>query len=127
MSPEQLVQGLDVWISQYLAAFCLITITAWAVRQFLWAAHWQQALRDSVVYLVAIGILALILACRPTHADPLYWTPLAWLSFTILIVLEGLWIAFVVDQIGRGLRELINGQPLPTMHPHSRPTPYQRP
>lgn len=110
---------LGLWVSQYIAGFCLITIALWAGGSYLWSKRWQQPVRDSGIYLLAIGLLTLILALRPTQSDAALWPPLTWFCFSMLIVMELLWLSFLVDAVIQGIHYLSRPQDRekPKSHP----------
>ncbi len=134
MSGETVIRGLDVGVTLYLAGFCLATIVLYAWSQFLHAPHWQPAMRASVSYLAIIGGLTLALALRPAPSvAPGVWEPITWFSFSMLLVMELLWLAFLLDRL-RGRvptppRHLPDTHPTlgtPASHPHLGATPFSR-
>jgi hypothetical protein len=134
MTYEAIIHGLDISITQYLAGFCLATLVLYAWAQ-MHGARWQQAVRACGSYLLIIGGLTVILTLRPDAArDPGYWEPITWFSFSMLLVLELLWIAFLVDHVWRAMRAFTHshtpGQTAPdhaaSHHAHWQETPLSR-
>ena len=113
-----------LYVSYYLVGFSLLTIFLWAGRAFLWGAKWRTQLRDAVTYFATICVLALVLALHPENYDATFWRPISWFCFSMLLVVELLWISFLLDQIVSGIRaffsSLVRRAPLPhTAHMRS--------
>jgi len=127
MMPEMLSHVMSVWVTQYVAGFCLITIAAWACGMYVFAKKWEQPVRDAGVYFLTIGTLALILAIRPTTGDMMLWSPVVWFCFIMLMVTELLWVSFLFDTIYRGCVELKRLVKAPvTDSPHRQNPPRSR-
>jgi len=94
---EALFAQLVLWVSRYIAVCCLISIAMWGVGMYLWHREWRSGVRDALVYFLSIGGLTLILALRPEKTDTLLWSAVTWFSLTLLIVLELLWLSFLVE------------------------------
>ncbi|MHB9134433.1 MAG: hypothetical protein ACYDBB_25455 [Armatimonadota bacterium] len=107
MTYETFTQMCDIWITQYSAGFCLVSILLWALITYLKAEHWERTVRDCAVYFLLIGTPALLLAMRPQHPDFFLWSPLSWFSFSMLIVLELLWLSFMIDTILRTIQDIV--------------------
>ncbi len=104
MSISILGHTIDIWITRYVAAFCLFTILAWAGGAFCYIAKWEQLVRDCLVYLLIIGITTLVLLFRPeTNITPLL-AALSWFCFAMLLIMELLWISYMMDHLFRALR-----------------------
>lgn len=97
-----------IWIAYYCAGFCLLTIAAWAGGAYLWGRKWQKQVRDSAVYLLSIGSLSLTLALRPEGSDAMLWRPITWFCFTMLMVIELLWLTFLFDTLCHSLRTFLS-------------------
>ncbi len=93
-----------LYVSYYIAGFCLFTIFLWAGRSFLWGAKWRTQIRDAVTYFTTVSVLALILALHPENYDATFWRPISWFCFTMLLIVELLWISFLLDQVVVGIR-----------------------
>lgn len=106
MTIDLFAQQLEVWVSQYLAIFCLASIGAWAGGLYAWAKHWEGPVRDAGMYMLTIGSLTLILALLPDHHDVIFWTPVVWFCFTMLLMFELLWLSFLADLLYRTVRDL---------------------
>jgi len=106
MSPDILSQHISIWITQYISWSCLVSIIFWASGLFLWAKKWQRPVRDCSVYLVTIGVLTLVLMLRPSNHDVFLWSPLTWFCFTMLIIMELLWISFLFEALIRAVRKV---------------------
>ncbi len=104
MAVEEITRYIFVWITRYIAYFCLVTIVTWATVSYLWGKKWETPVRDSGIYLLTIGVLTLILALRPTKTDAIFWPPITWFSFTMLMVMELLWMSFLLEMGFRKLR-----------------------
>ncbi|HEY3379759.1 MAG TPA: hypothetical protein VGL77_19970 [Armatimonadota bacterium] len=130
MTPELLTQIIDTWVTQYLALFCLMTIIFWAVGAYLFLPRWNACVRDALIYLVSISIIAIFLALRPGGKDTLFWAPLTWFGFSMLLVLELLWLAYLIEGIVRAIIALfkrMSAQPAhPAQPPRPRTTSYSR-
>ena len=94
-------KDLGLWVTQYLAIFCLVTLAAMAGGHYLLVRKADNRLRDFALYLGGIGALCLLLTVMPVRGDSLLWPPLAWFCFTMLLMLELLWIAFMVETLVR--------------------------
>lgn len=103
MTLETLAEYIFIWVTRYLAGLCLLTIAFWGASMYLWSKHWHTRIRDAGVYLGAIGILTLIMAMRPEKTSG-FWPPLIWFCFPMLIVLELLWLSFLLESIMNLLR-----------------------
>lgn len=103
MGYEAATQWIHIWVTSYLAIFCLATLAAWIGGSYLWSRHWQKPVRDCISFLGAIGVLGGFMLFEPHTADPTVWSPLFWFSFTMLLVLELLWISFIAEAAARGL------------------------
>jgi uncharacterized membrane protein len=102
-----LTTQVDVWITQYIAGFCLVSILVWGMLMYAWSKQGKDALRDAGIYLVSIGTLTLVLAMRPQQHEMLLWTSVTWFAFSMLMILELLWISF----LGLSLVRLITSLP----------------
>jgi hypothetical protein len=102
---DTFAEYVRTWVSQYIAGFCLVTIAMWAGAVYLWGKKWQRQVRDSGVYLLAIGTLTLALALRPEGGQLFFWKPVTWFCFTMLMILELLWMLFLVEALGRALHD----------------------
>jgi len=111
-----------IWIARFIAAFCLVSIAVWGAGMYLWARDWQVRVRDAGIFLLVIGVLTIILALKPAKMDAYFWPPLVWFSFAMLIVMELLWITFLVEFIIRLLKAMATHDDEP---PH-RPPIYTR-
>lgn len=122
MSLELFTSTVYAIVAQYLAWFALGTMVAWAVSHYLWAVKWQRTVRDTVIYLLIVGSLTMTLALRPEKYDPVLWTPITWFSFSMLMIMECLWVSFLIEALLRLARALphwlaqrVNADPA---HPH---------
>lgn len=84
-------------VSKYLAAFCVVTVLCWSAWSYLMQNRWKQILRDSTVYFLTIAFLTVILALRPVQSDISLWTPISWFSFSMLLIMELLWISYMFE------------------------------
>lgn len=99
MTVELFIQHIDSWVSQYTALFCLITIVVWGAASLLMPLRDEQRLRDAAVYFFAIGILTIMLELRPAKTDVLFWAPITWFSFAMLMMMELLWLSFLTEAL----------------------------
>ena len=113
MTLEALADIIFIWVSRYLAGFCLVSIAVWGASMYLWGKDWHTKVRDAGIFLISIGVLAVVLAFRPqTVADEFwFWPPVTWFSFSMLIVLELLWIAFLIESIIRKFSAIAKPHP----------------
>lgn len=127
MSLEALADIIFIWVSRYIAGFCLVSIAVWGTGMYLWGKDWRKKVRDAGIFLVSIGALTVVLALRPTaQADQFWlWPPLTWFSFSMLIVLELLWVAFLIEGIVRKLGAVAKPQH-PTREESGYRSPYSR-
>lgn len=122
MTLEALTTYLDVWVTQYLAVACLLSILLWTGVMYLKGQFWEKTVRDAALFLVSIGTLTLMLALRPTQTDAVFWNPLNWFCFTMLLMMELLWVSYLVDtayQFARGM-SMRGHAPVPPVHPSLR-------
>jgi hypothetical protein len=103
---ESLAVTIFIWVSRYVATFCLVSITLWAVGMYLWGRDWPTRVRDAGIFFATIGVLTVILAFKPTKTDAFFWPPLTWFSFTMLLILELLWLEFLVESLLRTCTKL---------------------
>jgi hypothetical protein len=122
MSLESLADIIFVWVSRYIAGFCLVSIAVWGASIYLWANDWHTRVRDAGIFLLSIGVLTVVLALKPAKTDAFFWPPLTWFCFSMLIVMELLWIAFLMEFVIRSLSSLMK----PKTPPPSRPASYTR-
>ena len=99
MEIDNVITILGLVVSKYFAAFCIISILFWSTWSYLMHSKWQQILRDSAVYFLTISFLSVILALRPVNADVDYWTPVSWFSFSMLFIMELLWLSYLVESL----------------------------
>ena len=122
--PDFLMVPISVWCSRYIAGFCLVSIVVWGVGMYIWSKDWQSKIRDAGIYLGAIGVLVVVLALRPEKDAPLYWKAITWFSFSMLVVLEVLWLAFLIKlicaAIGRAAHQDAEIKKPPTTRQHYR-------
>ena len=126
MTLESMTHDIYLWVSRYLPVFCLISIACWTTCVYLWGQDWQRRVRDSLSCFVMIGVLAGMLAVKPYQSDALIWPPLTWFCFTLLMVLELLWIAYLLEAVVLYLRGMLS----PTAPPRQgkvAPTHYHFP
>src|SRR3990172_5983369 len=107
MSLDILADVIFIWVSRYIAAFCLVSIAVWGASMYLWAKDWHTRVRDAGIYLISTGVLTGILALKPTKMDAYFWPPITWFSFTMLIVIELLWIALLAEYLARVIKSLL--------------------
>jgi len=125
---DSLTHSLYLWVTCYLSLFSLVSIACWAGAVYLWGQEWPRRVRDALFYLLMIGGLTLILALKPVHSDALLWSPLTWFSFTLLMVMESLWLAYLLEAIFLYFRSvLVPTLPLPRKHSGQPPTHYHFP
>ena len=98
---EEIAKTFGIWVSQYLAIFCLATLVLLAAGRYFWVKGPDSRVRDLIMYLASISVLALVLAFSPSHTDSLLWPPVIWFCFTMLLMMELLWIAFLVEAVVR--------------------------
>ena len=106
MSLESLSALAGDWVSQYLAGFCLLTIIIWGIIAFLRTPKWEKSVRDAGIYFLVIATLTLVLALRPPKGDALFWYPLTWFCFAMLLVMELLWMALLGETIYQAIIEV---------------------
>ena len=104
MDYDSLIAIFGQVVTKYLAAFCIVSILCWSAWSYLLQNKWQQIVRDSAVYFLTISFLTVVLALRPVHADISFWTPVSWFSFSMLLIMELLWVSYMVE----GLLQLIS-------------------
>jgi|GEM_PF-2065940 len=108
MSLEILADVIFIWVSRYIAAYCLVSIVVWGASMYLWVKDWHIRVRDAGIYLLSIGVLTGVLALKPVKMDAYFWPPITWFSFTMLLVIELLWTAFLIEYLVRAPRSLSN-------------------
>jgi hypothetical protein len=113
MNIELLGPQTDVWVTKYIAVFCLATIIIWGAGMLFWSKKREQAIRDCATYLFIIGVLTVVLALRPHNINFFLWPPLAWFSIAMLMVMELLWIHYVIDGIFHMIFAPIENKPAP--------------
>ncbi len=128
---DEVAKTLGVWVSQYLAIFSLVSLVVIAGARYLWVKGPDNRVRDLIMYLASISVLTLVLAFSPSHTDSLLWPPVVWFCFAMLLMMELLWIAFMVEAVLR----MVMGLPgwltqkavgeVPPIRRHSG-TPYSR-
>ncbi len=126
---EEVAKILGIWVSQYLAVFCLATLVLMAGGRYLWVKSPDSRVRDLIMYLASISVLALVLAFSPSHTDTLLWPPVIWFCFTMLLMMELLWIAFLVEALVRmvmGIPGWLTQRTAPEPPDHPNGTPYSR-
>lgn len=97
MDYDSLITIFGQVVTKYLAVFCIVSILCWSAWSYLLQIKWQQILRDSAVYFLTISFLTVVLALRPVHADVSFWTPVSWFSFSMLLIMELLWISYMIE------------------------------
>jgi len=112
--PDFLMVPISVWCSRYIAGFCLLSIVVWGVGMYIWSKDWQSKIRDASIYLVTIGALTVVLALRPEQDVPLHWKAITWFSFSMLAVLEVLWLAFLIRSISVAISQATQEEQPPT-------------
>lgn len=128
MTIESFGHALDIWITQYMAVFSLITILGWALGSFLWMKKWERQVRDAGLYFLSIGMLTLLLAIRPAlESDAVFWSPIAWFCFSMLLMLELLWISYIIENCWRYMQRYYATMPRrqPTRKSPPRATTYR--
>jgi len=105
---DNLADIIFIWVARYIAAFCLVSVAVWGASMYLWVKDWQMRVRDASIYLFSIGVLTGVLALKPAKMDVYFWPPITWFSFTMLIVIELLWIAFLIEYLIRAPKALAN-------------------
>lgn len=107
MAFESLVQLIDAWVSQYIAVFCVLTIIAWGGGSYIFVEKWTKPVRDSIVYLITISGLAVALALRPEKTnDMVLWAPVTWFCFSMLLVFELFWLAYLTEGLIRSVQSI---------------------
>jgi hypothetical protein len=132
MDFEAFANVMNVWVGQYAALFCLGTLALMAFVRYLAGRQWDTTVRDFGLYLISIATLATVLFLAPTRGDSILWPPLVWFCFTMLLMLELFWLAYLLDRIFRAIfalpawlsRKTI-GEPAPRL-PKTPETPYSR-
>lgn len=107
-------------VAYYLSGFCLMTILIWAGRAYLWEEKWQRQIRDAIVYFSTIGVLTMLLAIHPENSDAIFWRSLTWFCFTMLMVIELLWVSFLLEQVFRAIRVFVESFFVRAAPPSSR-------
>lgn len=118
MSLENLSQYAGTWVSQYLAGFCLLTIIIWALISFMRTQKWERPVRDAGIFFLVIGTLTLVLALRPPTGDAVFWYPITWFCFAMLLVMELLWVALLCETIYQAIIAVPARLAAPPDHPH---------
>ena len=106
MSIDIFTHDVYLWVSHYLAAACLITIVIWASTSYLFIEKWLTTVRDASSFFACIGIPTLVLAFRPANMDASYWEPIIWFFFSMLLLLELLWIAYLSEAVIKAIFSL---------------------
>lgn len=131
MTFEALTSVIDVWVTQYVAVFCLTTLVMMALGRYLVLRRWDTATRDFGLFLASISSLTFVLLIAPQQGS-LLWPPVTWFCFTMLLVMETLWVANFIERIIRALIALPSWlahrlapaspkpEPAPGMTPYSR-------
>ncbi len=118
---------LFLFFSRYMAGFSLLSVLAWVVVAYLRHNENKSAVRDGINYMVAIALLASAILLLPRESYLLAWQMILWFSFTVLLVLEILWLAYLLISLvdmakSAGIRR-INNELAPTQN---NQTPYSR-
>lgn len=98
---EAIAKSISLWVTNYLAIFCLVTLVVVAGGRYLVLKKTDTRVRDFVIYLCGISVLSLLLTLMPLNSDSLLWPPIAWFCFAMLLMLELLWIAFMAEALVR--------------------------
>ncbi|MHB9025381.1 MAG: hypothetical protein ACYC7E_14630 [Armatimonadota bacterium] len=99
MVADTFAGNLDLWISQYLAGLCLVSIAIWCFVHFLRNPKWEQPVRDAAMSFAVIGVLTVFQTLRHQNVVIFSWPPLNWFCFTLLVLLEIFWISFLLDNL----------------------------
>lgn len=126
MTVELLTQHIGIWITQYIAVFCLFTMLVWTVGAYVLVEHSEKTVRDSAVYLLALGILTLVLALRPAKTDIVLWAPITWFCFSMTLMLELLWISYLIEELTKVMQRSRHRSLQLPGDPPQIPTPYSR-
>jgi hypothetical protein len=126
MQLDDLTQLIQTTVTHYLAFGVLISIAVWALAMLVFGRSSARQVRDCATYFVIISVLVLVLTLLPHHAlsgfDP--WEPLIWFCFTMLLIFELFWAAYIIEGVVRAFVGLlpshnrlmetdINGVPIP--------------
>ena len=123
MNIDALAHELFFWVTRYIAGFCLVSIALWGGGVLLWGKDSARRVRDSSIFLGAIGVLTLMLALRPDHAEALLWQPITWFCFALLVMLEFFWLSYLLEAIvlylrGMAMARAAHGKPGSPAPPH---------
>jgi len=118
---------LFLFFSRYMAGFSVISVMVWVIVAYMRNKDNTIAVRDGINYMIAIGLLATTILLLPRESYFIIWQMILWFTFTVLLVLELLWIVYLlislvnnakcagIRRLNHGLAPTLNGQ-----------TPYSR-
>jgi len=87
---------LFLFFSRYMAGFSVISVMVWVIVAHLRDKDNLIAVRDGVNYMVAIVLLAATIFLLPREPYSIVSQIILWFSFTVLLVLEILWIVYLI-------------------------------
>lgn len=87
---------LFLFFSRYLAGFSMLSVLTWVVIVYLRRKDNYTAIRDGINYILAIGLLATVILLLPRESYSIIWQMILWFTFTVLLVLELLWLAYLL-------------------------------
>ena len=100
---------IDNLVCYYLSSICIISIACWMIWAYTHSDKWKKIISDCVVYLVTILVsvsVMIIFRNVPAHhsVNPLF-IGVAWFAFAMLLIMELLWLSYVLDNIVQHCRQ----------------------
>ena len=96
ISWDALPDLLFLFFTRYMAGFSLISVLIWVIVVYTRHKENFTAIRDGINYMVAIGLLATVILLLPRESYFFVWQMILWFTFTVLLVLELLWLAYLL-------------------------------
>jgi hypothetical protein len=100
---------IDNLVCYYLSSVCIISISCWMIWAYTHSEKWQKVIRDCTMYLVTImvtGTVMILFRNLPVQqtGHPIF-IGIAWFAFSMLLIMELLWLSYAVDNIVQHCRQ----------------------
>lgn len=86
---------LFFFFSRYMAVFSILTVLIYVSVGYLRTSKFSTV-RDGLIYMAAVAVLGLALLVIPKENYYFIWQMGLWFTFTMLLVLEMLWSAYLM-------------------------------
>ncbi len=94
-SLDTLPDLLFFFFSRYMAVFSMLTALIYVSIAYARTSKFA-AVRDGLTYIAAIAVLGVVLLFIPKENYFFIWQMVLWFTFTMLLVLEMLWFAYLL-------------------------------